>query len=246
MDTPKLLLADQSVTFCAAMSDALAGACDLRICHDGQQARSLLDSFRPDVLVIDLTLPVLDGIAVLKDARNQGIRPMVLVTASFCSAFVENAVRELGVDYMVLKPCSASVLAERIRDMLCRDKETVRAIPQKGGTVDNMLLSLSLSTKHAGFRFLEDAVVLVEQNRSQSMTKVLYPEIGKRYNCSAYAVERAIRNAISRGWENRDEQVWRLYFNQYKNGQLVKPTNTVFICALADVLRRQQNRTQVG
>lgn len=246
MDTPKLLLADQSAAFCAAVADAMAGACDLQICHDGQQARALLKSFHPDVVVIDLTLPVLDGIAVLKDARNQGIRPMILVTTSFCSAFVENAVRELGVDYMVLKPCNASIVAERIRDMVCRGKDVVRTMPQKGNTVDNMLLSLSLSTKHAGFRFLEDAVVLYEQNSAQSVTKILYPEIGKRYNCSGYAVERAIRNAIQKGWENRDERAWRMYFNQYKNGQLVRPTNTVFIGTLADALRRQQDRGQVG
>ena len=80
MDTRKILVADASLEFCGALSDALGGAYELRICHDGLQTQSLLETFQPDVLVLDLTLPQLDGIAVLKMAVSAFHRPSILVT----------------------------------------------------------------------------------------------------------------------------------------------------------------------
>lgn len=239
MDTRKLLVADASVSICASLGNVLGGAYELRVCHDGLEAQALLNSFQPDILVIDLALPGLDGLTVLKTAACAGCRPSVLVTACFVSPYIENAVRALNVDYLMVKPCDIHAMAERIHDLADGVAGTAVAPPSSGNTVANMLLALNVATKHGGFRRLEEAVILYEQNPDQLVTKHLYPEVAKRCGGNSRSVERAIRSAIHSAWARRDEKVWRLYFHAGRDGSVPRPTNTAFISTLAELLRRQ-------
>lgn len=239
MDIQKLLVADPSAAFCAALADALGSTYEIQVCGNGLDARSLLDSFQPDILVIDLTLPGLDGISVLKGLSGRGKRPAVLVTASFVSPYIESAMQALNVDYLMMKPCDMSGLADRIRDLTEDKGNVVLKAPSAVDSIANMLLALNISTKHSGFRCLEEAIVLYEQMPNQSVTKQLYPEVGKRCDGSGLSVERAIRSAIHAAWERRDERVWRMYFSIGRDGLVPRPTNTTFIATLANLLRRQ-------
>ena len=238
MEMKRLLVADTSLSFCTALTDALDGTYEVRFCHDGIQAKNQILSFDPDVLVVELALPGMDGIALLKELEKLGKRPLVLVTTWIISPYVESTLRGLPMDYVMLKPCSARILAERIHDMSCCREETL-TLPSGGDTVSNVLRTLHFSPKLAGFRYLEEGVVIYEQNPTQSVTKVLYPEIAKRCNCSPESVERAIRTAIHTAWLHGDEAVWRQYFHTDRSGSVPRPTNTAFIAAMAEYLRRQ-------
>lgn len=239
MDTQKLLIADASVGFCGALTETLCGAYELRVCHDGLKARELLDSFHPDVLLIDLALPELDGIAVLKDLNACARRPITLVTTRYRSPYIESAIGALGVDYLMMKPCDIRTLADRIHDLAGCAGEIAAPLPSPQRTVTNMLLAVNLSTKWKGFQFLEEAVVLYARDPGQSVTKVLYPEVAKRFKTSALSVERSIRSAIHSAWRQRDERTWRLYFTPGRDGTMPRPTNTTFMASLAHQLQRQ-------
>lgn len=239
MDTRRLLLADASVEFCDAMAEMLGGAYELRICHDGMTARTLLDSFRPDLLVLDLTLPGLDGIAVLRTAAGAHHRPAIIVTTRFLSAYIEGAIESLGVDYLMMKPCDLRALGEHIHSLLETAGRTLQVPAGPEVSVANMLLTLNISTKRRGFRYLETAITLFEQDPGQSVTKVLYPAVAKLCGCSGVSVERAVRAAIHCAWECRDEKVWRLYFRPCRDGSVPRPTNTEFIAILAERLRQR-------
>lgn len=240
MRTQKLLLVDPSVEFCMALKELLGDAYQLQVCHDGYQACNLLLSFRPDVLVMDLALPGMDGIAVLKNAVSHAHRPAVLVTTRFVSSYIEAAMESLGVDYVMVKPCDMCVLTDRIHDMLACAEHPVFLHPSPQTVVTNMLLALNLSPKRRGFRCLETAILLFGQDPGQSVTKILYPEVAKRCDGSRESVERAIRTVIHTAWAQRDEDVWRLYFTPCRDGTVPRPTNTVFIARLADCLNRQK------
>lgn len=244
METRKLLLADPSVSLCAALTEALGGAYEVRSCQDGVQARVLLSSFQPDILVTDLALPGVDGISVLKAAAGSAKRPVMLVTSRFMSAYIETVINELEVDYLVMKPCDIHALVERIQDLnQCDRIEMPRLLPRVA--VSNMLQALEIPVNRKGYSYLEAAIDLYEKNLCQSVTKVLYPEIGKQNGVSGVSVERAIRGAIDTAWENRDERVWRLYFASSRNGIIPRPTNTVFIATLAELLGQQKRQANI-
>lgn len=241
MDTRKLLVADASASFCTALTEALGGAYELRICNDGLQAREMLESFRPDILVTDLALPGLDGISLLKAAGYAPKRPAILVTTRFLSPYIESAIEGLGVDYLMLKPCDMRALVERIRD-LTQCECTAIPLPCARTSVLNMLLALNVPVNRKGYQYLETAIELFEKDPQQSVTKVLYPAVAKICGGSRDSVERAIRSAIEAAWNRRDEKVWRLYFMPCRSGTVPRPTNRAFIATMADLLGRQEHR----
>lgn len=244
MDTRKLLVADASAELCGALADVMGGTYELRICHDGLQAKALVESFRPDILVLDLALPGLDGISVLRDIAAGTCRPAILVTIRYSSPYIERAVGALGVDYVMMKPYDLRALAERIHDLTECSEGAVYMLPSPQRIVTNMLLALNVATKWMGFRYLEAAVELYDQKPGQSVTKELYPAVAKLFDTNGQSVERAIRSAIHLAWERRDEAVWRMYFTAGRNGSVPRPTNTIFIANLAQQLRRQCEAAQ--
>lgn len=245
MDIRKLLIADGSAAFCGALTDMLGGAYETRICCDGIQTRALLEEFRPDVLVLDLTLPGLDGIAVLRELAGRSQRPAILVTTRLLSPYIQHAVEALDVDYLVVKPCDIRALADRIHD-LAQEPLAPQILTSPELSASNMLLDLDISIKRRGFRCLETAVVLFSQNPGQSMTKELYPAVARQCGGNGEAVERAIRGAVHAAWERRDEAAWRRYFRPCRGGMVPRPTNTAFIAALAECLRRQTRDSAAG
>lgn len=241
METRKLLVADASASFCAALTDALGGAYELRVCSDGLQARALLESFQPDILVTDLALPGLDGLSLLKAASFAPKRPKTLATTRYTSPYIERAIDEVGVDYLMMKPCDMYALVERIQDLSQSVCGSI-PLPVTRTATSNVLLALGISVKRKGYQYLDMGIGLFEKDPQQSMTKALYPAVAKRYRTSRESVERAIRSAIQSAWDNRDEKVWRLYFQPCRNGMVPRPTNKAFIATLAELQGKQERQ----
>lgn len=244
MDTQKILLVDASPEFCGVISDMLGGSVELVLCHDGIKALELLERFRPDVLVTDLTLPGLDGISLLKAATGLTPRPACLVTTRFLSPYIENTIESLRVDMVVMKPCDVRSLADLILD-LSQQKEMGALSASYDDPIINALIALNVPTNRSGFQVLADAIGIYMDCPGISMTKELYPILGKRHERSVCATERVIRTALQDAWETRDEKIWRIYFHPDHTGHIARPSNSSFISAIAEHLRMgclQQSR----
>lgn len=235
----KLLIAEGSEDFRLALADALRGRYRISQCGDGNQARELLRSFHPDVLVLDLMLPGMDGISLLQWAVGQDIHPMVLATTRFANDYVLDAIGRMGVGYVMIKPCDLGGTVARIADLSSRIRTPVVTQPDKRTQVSNLLLALGIPTKLRGYGYLREAILLASEDPSQSITKILYPEVARRCGCAPAHVERSIRSAIAAAWSHRDEQVWRLYFAADETGTIPRPSNGTFVTRLADSVRNQ-------
>ena len=115
----RVLLADDDSEFCARMAAALENAGDMElagIAEDGGKALAAVGELHPDLLIIDLVLPVLDGITVLNrlHAREQGM-PATVVLSAFASPQAGADCTALGVDMFLRKPMDAEAVCERIR-----------------------------------------------------------------------------------------------------------------------------------
>ena len=237
MDKLKLLIADGTEDFRVALANMLRGAYQVRCCSDGIRARELLQEFSPDVLILDLMLPGFDGISLLRWAAEWEIRPMVLATSRFINDYVAEEMSRMGVGYLMLKPCDLSATVARVGDLGQRIRPVLVTAPEPANQVSNLLLALGSPTKLRGYAYLREAVLLIAENPSQSITKVLYPEVARRCGCAAMHVERGIRSAVAAAWSTRDENIWRLYFQPNASGNISRPTNAAFISRLADSIR---------
>lgn len=237
MERFKLLIADSTEEFRLAMADTLRGNYYIRTCADGRHALELLRSYRPDVVILDLMLPGMDGISILQIAGEEGIHPVVLATTRFVNDYVLEAAGRVGVGYVMVKPCDIKATVSRLNDLVGRIREPVYSRQDPRSQVSNMLLSLGVPAKLKGYHYLREAILLVMRQPDQSITKELYPAVGAACNAAAEHVERSSRNAIMTAWNRRDVLIWRLYFPAAGSEGDRRPTNTEFITRLADALR---------
>jgi len=233
----KLLIADATEEFRIALAERLAGSYVIRCCNHGKQTMELIHTFRPDMLVLDMMLPALDGISLLQRLEEEGQMPIVLATTRMFTDYMVDALTRMGVGYLMVKPCDLNATVARIRDLSERVNPAVRPRPDLQTAISNILLEMSFPAKLHGFAYLREAVELSVRNPGQLVTKELYPEVGKRCDASWEQVERSIRSAIATAYRNRNEQVWQQYFPPGPDGVVVRPTNGAIISTLAARLR---------
>lgn len=236
MEMLKLLIADGTEEFRLALADALRGSYLVRLCQEGQETLAALRAYKPDVMVLDLMLPGLDGISLLHQAAEAGIRPIVLATTRFANDYVLEAAEKLGVGYVMIKPCDVKATVARLSDLSQRISPPAVTQPDTRTAASNLLLTLGVPTKLRGYNYLREALLQDIRDPSQSVTKELYPAVGAVCGANKDQVERSIRSAISTAWNRRDDQVWRLYFQPGPDGSVPRPTNAAFISRLAERL----------
>ena len=230
MEKMKMLIADPSEQFGKALADTLRGAYILRLSRDGWETMELMESFRPDILVIDLMLPGLDGISILRQTASEGQSPMVLAMSRYISDYVAESSAALGVGYLMRKPCDVRATAARISDLTQRLRQPLFSQPDPRTAVTNLLLALGVPTKLRGYACLREAILERMRDPSQSVTKELYPTVAAICGGTAVQVERSMRSAIAAAWARGDGEIWKMYFP----GEVERPTNTAFISRLAD------------
>lgn len=238
MDMPKLLIADSSDEFRQILFDDLCNTYAVKTCRDGVQALEQIRAFRPDILILDLMLPGLDGISLLHRAQEEGLRPAVLALSTFGSDYIVSALTRLDVSYLMTKPCDLTAISDRLTDLASQLQPSRMPAANLDSAVSAMLLSLNFPARLDGFTFLQAGIPMYMRDPAQSMTKELYLEIGKLYGKDGRQVERSIRNAIDTAWQRRDDVTWRQYFGA-PGGQTFRPTNREFFARMAAALSQQ-------
>lgn len=120
VETMTLLIADSSEEFCNSLIDALQGNYRIQTCRTGKEALEILRTSTPDLLIMDLMLPELDGLTLLQVLADSGIRPTVLATTRLANDYVIATSTKLGVEYLMVKPCDIRAIAKRVRDLSCQ------------------------------------------------------------------------------------------------------------------------------
>lgn len=241
MEKLKLLISDGNREFSDMLVRHLRGAYHVRTTCEGQQTLSAIISYQPDLLILDLMLPGMDGISILQQAAQTGVRPMVLATTCYANDYILDALTRMGVGYLMMKPCDVRATICRLGDLSQRLHTKLPSKPDQRTAVSNLVLTLGIRTKLKGYSYLLEAIPIVMKNPEVSLTKELYPEVGKRYNVDSGRVERTIRSAIHSAWEDRDEQLWRMYFQPGSDGRVPRPTNGAFITRMAQCLMNGEN-----
>lgn len=227
----KLLIADFNEDYRIALTAALKDSYHVLSCRTGTEAWTMLNQEHPDIFILDLMLPELDGLTLLERAYAGGLRPAVLVVTSLITGYVYNCAQRFGIEYVVRKPCEIDAIASRVKDLSQRLQAAPRTVDPSSYVAD-LLLSLSFSTKHNGYAYLRQSVLLMSKDPAQSVTKVLYPAVAHIFGCNKENVERSIRTAMDYAWDRGDKALWCRYFPDA--GQ--RPSNAVFITRITEAL----------
>ena len=229
----KLLIAEGTEAFRLALAENLKELYNVRVCQEGNEALEMICSFHPDLLVLDLMLPGLDGISILQRAAQMGVEPVVLATTGLFTEFIAAGASRMNISYMMVKPCDVGAATARLLELTEGLEAPSLTQPDLRTEVSNLLLTLGVPTNLRGYSYLRDAILAEIRQPGQQMTKALYPDVGKPYGASGVQVERSIRDAVGKAWLRRNDAQWAQYFPVDAGGQIAKPSNAVFICTLA-------------
>ena len=251
-----VFIADNSEEFCNQLTAALHKAQGFQVvgtANDGEQALRTLSERRPDVLVLDMMLPTRDGISILKALSAMERKPAVLATSGFITEFVATTAANLGVRYLMLKPCDVSALVERLEE-LRGGSERRPAVIHRGDKmnietmVTNIIHEIGVPAHIKGYQYLREAIIIAVNDMDviNAITKVLYPQVAKTFQTTPSRVERAIRHAIEVAWDRGDLDTLQRFFGYTVSNTKGKPTNSEFIALIADKLQLQMKSAEAA
>nr|WP_277818419.1 sporulation transcription factor Spo0A [Bacillus sp. TL12] len=254
----KVCLVDDNKELVSMLESYVAAQDDMEvigIAYNGQECLNLLKEKQPDVLVLDIIMPHLDGLAVLEKMRHieRLKQPNVIMLTAFGQEDVTKKAVDLGASYFILKPFDMENLTSHIRQVSGKANTAIkRPLPsfRSATTVDGKPKNLDASITSIiheigvpahikGYMYLREAISMVYNDIELlgSITKVLYPDIAKKYNTTASRVERAIRHAIEVAWSRGNIDSISSLFGYTVSMSKAKPTNSEFIAMVADKLR---------
>ncbi len=221
---------------------------------NGEDAYSLIKDKQPDVMLLDLIMPKIDGLSIMdlvnrdKDIKK---RPsFIIITAVGQERITEDAFHK-GANYYILKPFNNEMVISRIKSVGNPSHHDMRFMPGKGpeasappkmnleARVTDMIHEIGIPAHIKGYHYLRDAIIMAIEDMDvlNAITKVLYPTVAKKHQTTSSRVERAIRHAIEVAWSRgKLDTLDDLFGYTVSNGK-GKPTNSEFIALIADTIR---------
>ncbi|MCD7727849.1 MAG: sporulation transcription factor Spo0A [Ruminococcus sp.] len=243
----KVLIGDDSAEFGVNLANSLRGMGFYVIARakNGETLLEAIKSEQPDVAIIDAVMPNLDAIELLKKLNTTNCKkPKIIVVSSFDNQFAERSVMELGASYYMRKPVDPKVLTERINSILEKSLGEVSLHSTNSQLrleikITDMIHQIGVPAHIKGYHYLREAILLSinDLQMLESVTKVLYPAVAKKFNTTSSRVERAIRHAIEIAWDRGDIDTLNSFFGYTVDVAKGKPTNSEFIALIADRVR---------
>ena len=259
-DIIKVLIADDDYDFCEMISDYLKkqeGISVVGIAPNGEEAVEKIQELKPDIALVDILMPLKDGLGVLEALKKmrQEDTSCIIISALTHDRVAKKAVA-LGAKYFIVKPFRMDYLVNRIRHTYYSDREEKMAErplemyrehlkpsrefaseeEENVFRISNLLNRLSISPSIKGYYYIRNAVEMVLEDPEAiiGITKRMYPDVAKEYKTTSSKVERAIRHAIESSWKKGSGKTYSEIVG-YHCGE--KPTNGQFIATLAEYIR---------
>lgn len=257
-----VVVADDNERIVSLLSDLLSSDEEINVvgtAANGQEAYEMIRKEKPDVVLLDIIMPKLDGLSVMekinKDSTLDKHPAFVVMSAVGQETITEDAF-SLGANYFLMKPFDHESLMGRMKqlktprhimvshgkgssviakmpDMTERDLEVV---------VTEFIHEVGVPAHIKGYQYLRDAIIMTVNDSEMlgAITKILYPEIAKKHKTTSSRVERAIRHAIEVAWSRGRIETIEEMFGYTINSGKGKPTNSEFIALISDKIRLQR------
>ena len=260
-----ILVADDNKDFAMTLLNYLNAQEDMEVigmAQDGEEAYDMILNVEPDIVLLDVIMPHLDGLGVLEKIQGSSMvkKPMCIMLSAVGQDKITQKAIALGAQYYVIKPIDIEILTKRIRELkyyqpvpmadnfINKDMKSqyIELSPEKRkdeknleALVTNIIHEVGVPAHIKGYQYLREAIMMVVTNIDviNQITKQLYPEIAKRFKTTPSRVERAIRHAIEVAWGRGQLDSVENIFGYTVSATKGKPTNSEFIAMIADKLR---------
>lgn len=262
MDTLKVAIADDNANMLDVMSKVINEEDDMTVVGTATNGDDIIKEIKknnPDVVLLDIIMPQFDGLTVMEkiysDKEIEKKPAFIIISAVGRDNVTEDAFN-MGAAYYIMKPFNNEMLINRIR----YTKNSSKTKSNKDNNIltkDNVAISdrnletniteiihdIGIPAHIKGYQYLRDSIILAVKDSEviNSITKILYPTIAKRYQTTSSRVERAIRHAIEVAWNRGNTDTLNDLFGYTINGGKGKPTNSEFIALISDKIRLQYN-----
>lgn len=260
-----VLIADDNIEFTMTLASYLEQDDQMEVigtAKNGEEAFEMIVNTRPDIVLLDVIMPHLDGLGVLEklNAINLEKYPLCVMLSAVGQDKITQRAIELGAQYYVVKPIDITVLIKRIKDLkyfqptqsktnfinreikaqyIEIDPERKKNEENLEALVTNIIHEVGVPAHIKGYQYLREAIMMVVNDIDviNQITKQLYPDIAQKYKTTPSRVERAIRHAIEVAWGRGEQQTVENIFGYTVSASKGKPTNSEFIAMIADKLR---------
>ena len=254
--TTKILIADENSSGRALIKECFmrAGCRYIEEAVNGEDALAKIGRIHPDVVIIDIWLSKVDGLSVVRSAKalsyGNDKPPIMIMTSPISNQNIFVQALQAGAELCLIKPINQSNLMEYVDSMLKNrnrlpeaaqtdKKEMPDNTPDIEAQVTRIIHQIGVPAHIKGYQYLRTAILLTFKDSDiiNSVTKVLYPSVAKKYQTTTSRVERAIRHAIEVAWDRGDVDTLNSYFGYTIQNNRGKPTNSEFIAMIADNIR---------
>ncbi len=267
-DKITVLIADDNPDFANTLTSYIEEDNELEIiaiARDGKEAVEMILNTQPDVALLDVIMPHLDGIGVLEKIKAAGMKklPLCIMLSAVGQDKITQRALDLGAEYYVIKPFDITLLLQRIKEIRLYQPTQIKnnninninreikapyieISPEKKkdqenleALVTNVIHEVGVPAHIKGYQYLREAIMMVVNNIDiiNQITKQLYPDIATKYHTTPSRVERAIRHAIEVAWGRGQAETVENIFGYTISAAKGKPTNSEFIAMIADKLR---------
>ena len=222
-NTTKILIADENPAQRKALAGELrrAGFVNIEEATNGEEALIKIGRYHPDVAILDIWLSKLDGIGVLRNCKSlhfgDDLPPAFIIVSMVSNQSIFMEAAHAGADLCLLKPYNMESLCQHIRSLTAsraagETGEDTNGEKRGDGTPDietqvtRIIHQIGVPAHIKGYQYLRTAILLTVRDSEMinSVTKVLYPSVAKKYQTTTSRVERAIRHAIEVAWDRGD------------------------------------------
>lgn len=253
--TTKILIADENPAGRQALANELrrAGYRNIEEATNGEEALIKIGRFHPDVAILDVWLSKLDGIGVLRNCKSlhfgDDLPPAFIIVSMVSNQSIFMEAAHAGADLCLLKPYNMESLCQHINSLAASrsvkgtdavtSPEAEDKTPDIESQITRIIHQIGVPAHIKGYQYLRTAILLTvrDSDMINSVTKILYPSVAKKYSTTTSRVERAIRHAIEVAWDRGDVDTLNSYFGYTIQNNRGKPTNSEFIAMIADNLR---------
>lgn len=259
MNTISVAIADDNERMLEILDSIVKKDNEIRIvgkANNGEDVYHLIKEKEPDVVLLDLIMPKLDGLSVMERInQDQSIKkhPKFIVISAIGQEGITEDAFNLGAHYYIMKPFDNEMVLNRVKSIKnSTNVNKEKTSPEKGlsfgfsienleSEVTDMIHEVGVPAHIKGYHYLRDAILMVieEPDMLNSITKILYPTIAKRNQTTPSRVERAIRHAIEVAWSRGNMDIINTLFSYTVSTGKGKPTNSEFIALIADKIRLQ-------
>ena len=219
----------------AALYDAMKQQYQITLCADGEEGLQMLNTQKPHILILNIQIPILDGLELLRRAKY--LPPVILALGTMINGYTGQCLKDMGVGHFLMLPTPVQNIARHVALLI---KWSESADPFSGDPqvqTSKLLQKLGIQSHRDGYQQLKVCIPLFAQDPAQNMSKELYLEVA---NLCGYdnerQIERSIRSAIKSAWLIRDPSVWAEFFPPDGQGQTHCPESKEFIARLAEIL----------